>query len=140
MAEEKVRVDFNAPESLVREADVVAELLDTSRTRLLVDGLRTQLEDVVSDEAFQRRLREAFYEDRLSVDTVASVLGTEEATRMQLLRESLDREPAVPDPDDVEIPDADEFYAGEPPTWRPEEDEAAGQAVDEPTDDGPVQR
>lgn len=136
MSEEKVRVDFNAPEPLVREADAVAELLDTSRTRLLVDGLRKQLDDVAGDEGFQRRIREAFYEDRISYETVASVLGTEEAMRTKLLRDSLDREPIVPDADDVDVPDAEEFYAAELQTWQPDEERSEGErSADDLTDE-----
>ena len=36
MAEEKTRVDFNAPKSLVERADSVIEILDISRTWLLM--------------------------------------------------------------------------------------------------------
>lgn len=122
MAEDKKRVDFNAPASLVEEADAVAELLGVSRTDLLVEGLREQLAETVSDEDFQRRLREAFYDGRLDFDTVATVVGTEEATRMRLLRESLDREPPVPDADEVDVPAAESFYDGEVPTWEPDDE------------------
>jgi hypothetical protein len=120
MAEDKTRVDFNAPESLVREADVVSDLLDTSRTNLLVEGLRKQLSDVESDEGFQRRLRDAYYAGRIEFDTVAAVVGTEEAMRMKLLRESMDREPPLPSGENVEIPTDEAFYDGEVPTWTPE--------------------
>lgn len=112
-------MDFNAPESLVREADAVADLLDTSRTNLLVDGLRRQLEEVVRDEGFQRRLRDAFFRGQVSAETVATVLGTEEATRLELLREELGRE--LPVPEDADVPSADAFYEDEPATWTPDE-------------------
>ncbi len=122
MAEDKTRVDFNAPESLVREADVVSDLLDTSRTNLLVEGLRKQLSEVESDEGFQRRLRDAYYAGQLEFDTVAAVVGTEEAMRMKLLRESIDREPSLPSGADVDLPADERFYDGEVPTWTPEHD------------------
>lgn len=117
MAEEKKRVDFNAPASLVEEADVVAELLGVSRTDLLVEGLRERLEDVHSEDWFQRALRDAYYDGRVDFETVETVVGTEEATRMRLLRASLDREPPVPDASEVDVPDAEAFYDGEVPTW-----------------------
>ena len=47
--EEKTRVDFNAPTSLVERADSVIEILDISRTRLLIDALE---DDLPRDEAF----------------------------------------------------------------------------------------
>lgn len=122
MSERKSRVDFNAPASLVAEADTVADLLDTSRTSLLVDALRARLDEIAADESFRRRLAEAYYADRVDFDAVASVLGKEEATRLRLLRQSLTREPPAPDADDVALPSAQEFYDGDLPEWTPDED------------------
>lgn len=121
MAENKTRVDFNAPESLVEEADTVAELLGESRTQLLIDGLRKELEDVVGDESFQRRVREAYYENEIDFATVRDALGTDEAIRVRLLKESLAREVPAPDADDVDIPSDGEFYDGDVSTWTPDD-------------------
>jgi hypothetical protein len=44
MAEEKTRIDLNAPKSLVERADSVVEILDISRTRLLIDALEDEVE------------------------------------------------------------------------------------------------
>ena len=57
MVEEKTRVDFNAPKSLTERADSVVEILDISRTRLLIDALEDELEALANDEEFRRRLR-----------------------------------------------------------------------------------
>lgn len=122
MAENKTRVDFNAPESLVEEADTVAELLGESRTQLLIDGLRKELEDVVGDESFQRRVREAYYDDEIDFATVRDALGTDEAIRVRLLKESLAREVPAPDADDVDIPSDGEFYDGDVSTWTPDDE------------------
>ena len=89
MAEEKTRVDFNAPKSLVERADGVVEILDISRTRLLIDALEDELAELATDEEFRRRLSDAYYNDRVGYDTVEAVLGREEALRMKLLRESM---------------------------------------------------
>ncbi|WP_121820769.1 hypothetical protein [Halostella salina] len=121
MSGDKARVDFNAPEDLVEEADAVADLLDTSRTNLLIDALRQQLDEIANDESFRRRLKEAYYEDRLGFETVEMVLGREEATRLRLLRESLDREPPVPDTAEIDPPSESEFYDGEIAEWTPDE-------------------
>jgi predicted transcriptional regulator len=123
MAEQKTRVDFNAPASLVERADAVADLLDTSRTSLLVDALRDELDSLASDEAFRRRLADAYYADRVDFDTVESVLGTEEATRMKLLRNSLDREPPEPRVEDADGPDREAFYADDVPEWTPDDED-----------------
>ena len=116
MAEEKTRVDFNAPKSLVERADSVVEILDISRTRLLIDALEDELEELAADEEFRRRLSDAYYDGRIGYDTVEAVLGREEALRMKLLRESIDRTPAEPHLDDS-LPNDDAFYDGEIPEW-----------------------
>ena len=116
MAEEKTRVDFNAPKSLVERADSVVEILDISRTRLLIDALEDELETLANDEAFRRRLGDAYYDDRVDYDTVETILGREEAMRLKLLRASIDRQPAVPQLDE-DLPSDDEFYDGNVRVW-----------------------
>lgn len=120
MPEEKTRIDFNAPTSLVDQVDAVAELLDTSRTRILVDALRNELEDLVHEEEVRRLIADAFYAGDVGFDTVESVLGTEAALRMKLLRESIDREP--PEPELADRPPAEDFYDGSLPEWTPSEE------------------
>ncbi|EMA48203.1 hypothetical protein [Halococcus thailandensis] len=117
MAEEKTRVDFNAPASLVERADTVAELLDISRTRLLIDALQDELDDLVTEDGFRTRLRDAYYDERIDFQTVQSVLGQEEAMRMQLLRASIDRDPPEPQLK-ADLPTDDEFYDGDVPVWQ----------------------
>ena len=120
MAEEKTRVDFNAPASIVERADNAAELLDISRTQLLIDALQDELDELADDDGFRSRLRDAYYDERVDFQTVKSVLGQEEAMRMKLLRESIDREPPEPQLK-AELPTDDEFYDGEAPVWRSDE-------------------
>ena len=122
MTERKTRVDFNAPASLVEQADDVASLLDISRTQLLIDALRDEIDNLAADDEFQRRLRDAYYADRIEFDAVESILGTEEAMRMKLLRASLDRDPPEPRLADA-LPPAEEFYGVEEvPEWTPDEE------------------
>ena len=116
MAEEKTRVDFNAPKSLVKRADSVVEILDISRTRLLIDALEDELEELANDEEFRRRLSDAYYDGRVEFDTVEAILGREEAIRLKLLRESIDRTPAEPQLADS-LPDDESFYDDEVPEW-----------------------
>ncbi|OTF01208.1 MULTISPECIES: hypothetical protein [unclassified Halorubrum] len=116
MAEEKTRVDFNAPKSLVERADSAIEILDISRTRLIIDALEDELEELVNDEEFQRRLSDAYYDGRVDYDTVEAILGREEALRLKLLRESIDRTPAIPTLEDG-LPSDDTFYDGEISEW-----------------------
>lgn len=116
MGEEKTRVDFNAPKSLVKRADSVVEVLDISRTRLLIDALEEELENLANDEEFRRRLSDAYYDGRVEYDTIDTILGREEAMRMKLLRASIDQAPAEPQLEDS-LPSDDAFYDGEIPEW-----------------------
>lgn len=120
MAEERTRIDFNAPSSLVERADALADLLETSRTRILIDALRNELDDLTREDAVRREVREAFYDDRITFETLESVLGTEEALRVKLLRESLDRDP--PEPQVAATPTDEAFYDEAPPDWKPAEE------------------
>lgn len=120
MAEERTRVDFNAPQSLVERADALADLLDISRTQLLIDALRSELDSRLSDEHIQQKLKQAYYDERLSFDTVEAMLGTEEALRLKLLRASLTRDPPEPQLEG-RLPTQTEFYDGELPEWKPSE-------------------
>lgn len=120
MSEEKTRIDFNAPSSLVERVDAVAELLDTSRTRILIDALRDELDDLIHAEEVRRLINDAYYRGETDFETVESVLGTEEALRMKLLRDSIDREP--PQPEITETPPDAEFYEEPISTWTPDEE------------------
>lgn len=130
MAEEKTRVDFNAPKSLIERADNVVEVLDIPRTRLLIDALEDELARLANDETFRRRLRDAYYTGRVDDETVETVLGHEDALRMKLLRSSIDRTP--PEPELAKgLPNDDAFYDGDVPEWE-------GPAPSESTDDEPT--
>ncbi|GEM_PF-6974770 len=56
MSEEKTRVEFDAPKSLVERIDTVAEVLDIPRTRLLIDALENKLDELATEETVRRRL------------------------------------------------------------------------------------
>lgn len=118
MSKEKTRVDFNAPASLVERADAVADLLGISRTQLLVDALRDEIDELATEEAFRRKLKTAYYEGEVDVEVVEAVLGTEEAMRMRLLRDSLAREPPEPVRESG-LPEGPDFYDGELSEWTP---------------------
>lgn len=120
---EKTRVEFDAPTSLIDRADAVAERLGISRRCLLIGALRDELEDLAADPEFQRQLNAAYYAERVGFETVESVLGTDEAVRMKLLRESLDREPPKPQAD-AEQPARAAFYNRDVPEWTPGDEDA----------------
>jgi hypothetical protein len=116
MSEEKTRVEFDAPKSLVERIDTVAEVLDIPRTRLLIDALENKLDELANEETFRRRLSNAYYDDRTDYDTVKTILGREEAMRLKLLRESIDQTSAIPELKD-DLPSDDSFYDGGVAEW-----------------------
>lgn len=118
MVEEKAWVDFNAPASLIERADSVVEVLDISRTRLLITALEDKLEELANAEEFRRRLGDAYYGDRIDYQTVEAILGREEAMRMKLLRQSIERTP----PElqfEGDLASDEEFYSADVLEWIP---------------------
>jgi len=59
-ADEKPRVDVNAPKSLIEQADRVADVHDISPTQRLIDALRNELEELTRDVGFQRTIKDAY--------------------------------------------------------------------------------
>jgi hypothetical protein len=116
MSEEKTRVEFDAPKSLVERIDTVAEVLDIPRTWLLIDALENKLDELATEETVRRRLSNAYYDDRTDYDTVKTILGREEAMRLKLLRESIDQTSAIPELKD-DLPSDDSFYDGGVAEW-----------------------
>jgi len=116
MSEEKARVEFDAPKSLVERVDTVAEVLEIPRTRLLIDALENKLDELATEETVRRRLSNAYYDDRTDYDTVEAILGHEEAMRLKLLRESIDQTSAIPELKD-DLPSDDSFYDGGVAEW-----------------------
>lgn len=119
---EKIRVDFNAPSSLVERADAIADLLNISRTQLLTEALRDELDSRLSNEQLLQELEQAYYDGRIGFEMVESMLGTEDALRLKLLRESISRD--APEPHLVgDLPSEEVFYDGDEPLpeWTPDE-------------------
>lgn len=109
------RVHFQSPEYLVDRLDAIADLFETDRTELLVEAIREYLADTVDDEAFQRRVAEAYYGDDLEFGTVTQLLDHETAHRLRLLKADLDGEPL-----DLDAPAAVDIYDGDAKTVTPE--------------------
>ena len=65
-------------------------------------------------------LKQAYYNDQISFETVETMLGTEEAVRLQLLVASLDRDAPGPQLEGT-LPTQSDFYDGEIPEWQSNE-------------------
>ena len=115
MTEDKTRVDFNAPKSLIKRAGSIVEILNISRTHRVIDALEDKLEALATDEEFRRQLSDVYY-DRVDYDTIEAILGREKAMWMKLLRASIDRTTTIPQLEDDFLSD-DAFYDGEISEW-----------------------
>lgn len=56
------RVNFNDPADFISQADELADLLSYSKTDLLVEGLRTQTDELVERQTIKQWVAEAFFE------------------------------------------------------------------------------
>jgi hypothetical protein len=121
----KKRVDFNLPERSVEQADLIGDLLGVSRTQLVVEALRDEIGEIARDADFRASVKAAYYDGEIGFDAVEAVPGTEDASRLRLLREPIDREPSAPNVGG-DLPDAEEFYTETPSTWTPSGDDDAG--------------
>ena len=87
---EKKRVQFRAPQSLVDRADSLAEVLDTDRTDVLIDALRDYLREAAHDDEVKQEIADAYYDDRITFDELADLVGHEEAANFRVLKEQLE--------------------------------------------------
>jgi hypothetical protein len=113
---ERKLASISTPRSRPSNGPTVSLILDISRTRLIIDALEDELETIVNDEEFRRRLSDVYYDGRVEYDRVEAILGREEAMRMKLLRASIDRTPAIPQLE-ADLPRDDAFYDGEISEW-----------------------
>lgn len=106
---EHKRVHFLSPEEVIERADALAEIKGTDRTDVINEALQTYLDERASDEDFQQRVAEAYYDDRIDRQRLESLVGTEQARTFALLKADLESEPLdVPEPDEsVDIYDGD---------------------------------
>jgi len=87
---EKKRVQFRAPRSLVNSADSLAEVLDTDRTDVLIQALREYLRDAAHDDELKQEIADAYYDDTISYEQLADLVGHEDAANFRVLKQQLE--------------------------------------------------
>ena len=104
---DRKRVHFLGPKDLIERVDALAEAMDHNRTDVITEALREYVDETTNHGRVRQRLAFEFYEDEISFETLASLVGFEEAARIRLLKHDLDAEPLdVPAPDrDADIYD-----------------------------------
>lgn len=85
------RVNFRLPEELVTHADIAAEVTHKNRTEILIEALRQYLDEMESEESFREAVVELYLDDQIEFDTLADVIGRQNAESVRASKQVLDR-------------------------------------------------
>jgi len=103
-SDDRQRVHFQSPATLVERLDAVADLFDRDRTDLLVEAIRAYLEETTDDERFRTLVARKYYDDELQFEAVRQLVDAETAQRLRLLKADIEGEPLDIDaPADIDI-------------------------------------
>ena len=91
-SEDRRRVQFRAPRGLVDRTDVLATVLETDRTDIIISALREYLRDAAHDDALVQEIAEAYYDDEITFDELKALVGHEEAANVRVLKTQLTEE------------------------------------------------
>ena len=86
------RVQFRAPAELIERADALATVFETDRTDVLTDALREYLREISHDDDMKQEIADAYYEDEITFEQLAELIGHEEAENVRILKEQLREE------------------------------------------------
>jgi len=101
MTDSRERISLDLDETLLNQIDVVADIEGMERKDVIDDALHNYIEVASESEQFRQRIAEAYYDDRVGLDTVETLVGTEQARTFQLLKRDLEDEPlGLGDPDE----------------------------------------
>lgn len=89
---EKKRVQFRAPQGLVDRADVLATVLETDRTDVIISALREYLREAAHDDELKQEVADAYYDDEISFAQLKTLVGHEEAANFRVLKTQLSEE------------------------------------------------
>jgi hypothetical protein len=87
---EKRRVQFRAPEGLVRQTDALATVLETDRTTVIISALREHLRDAAHDDDLKQEIAGAYYDEEITFGELQDLVGHEAAANFRVLKEQLD--------------------------------------------------
>jgi len=85
------RVNFRLPETLVEKADVAAEVTHKDRTEIVVEALRTYLDEVEDDDAFREAVVDLYLDDGIGFEVLAEIVGRQDAESVRASKALLDR-------------------------------------------------
>lgn len=84
------RVNFRLPEELVEQADIAAEVTHKDRTEVIVEALREYLNEIEDDEGFREAVVELYLNGTVEFDTLAEIIGRQDAEAVRASKELLD--------------------------------------------------
>lgn len=84
------RVNFRLPEELLEKADVAAEVTHKNRTEIVVEALRTYLDDIEDDERFNEQVVELYLDDEIGFDVLKAFVGRQDAESVRASKSLLD--------------------------------------------------
>lgn len=84
------RVNFRIPDELVKKADVAAKVTHKNRTELVIEALRTYLQDVEDEEGFKEDVIELYLDDEIDIETLRAVIGRQDAASVRASKSLLD--------------------------------------------------
>ncbi|MGM0447033.1 MAG: ribbon-helix-helix domain-containing protein [Methanobacteriota archaeon] len=84
------RVNFRLPEELVKQADIAAEVTHKNRTEVIVEALRQYLNEIENDEGFREAVVELYLNGTVGFDTLAEIVGRQDAEAVRASKELLD--------------------------------------------------
>lgn len=88
-SEDRRRVQFRAPHGLVERTDVLATVLKTDRTDVIISALREYLRDAAHDDEVKQEIAEAYYDDEITFEELKDLVGHEEAANFRVLKTQL---------------------------------------------------
>lgn len=91
------KVNFRLPEELITHADVASEVTHKNRTEILIEALRSYLEEIESDEEFREAVVELYLGDEIDFETLVLVIGRQDAKAVQSSKRLLDRSDELAD-------------------------------------------
>jgi len=91
------RVNFRLPEELVEQADIAAEVTHKNRTEVLVEALQQYLAEMEDDERFRESVVELYLDGTVAFDTLAEIVGRQDAEAVRASKELLDDGEALAD-------------------------------------------
>jgi predicted transcriptional regulator len=89
---DKKRVQFRAPQRMVKRADALATVFETDRTDILTSALRDYLREAAHDDEIKQEIAGAYYDEDITFEQLKELVGHEEAANFRVLKSQLNEE------------------------------------------------